>query len=229
MSAPEWHAEAKRLRSEGLVYREIAERLGKPISTVHAAVMDLSRRPGTNARKRAWDRDPANRGRCEDCARIIGLYSTRCHDCTLDRADERREEKWHLIERLWAEGLPATEIATRTGHANSNSLSQAIARMAHAGRPLPPRRPGWKGHANPNPPPLRLPLTRSQVNQRLRYAVRMGRVKRAEACERCGREGRVDGHHHDYSKPLEVEWLCRTCHTAEHGGQRIEQPIEEAA
>jgi hypothetical protein len=24
-------------------------------------------------------------------------------------------------------------------------------------------------------------------------------------------------HHHDYSKPLEVEWLCHRCHMAEHG------------
>jgi hypothetical protein len=46
-------------------------------------------------------------------------------------------------------------------------------------------------------------------------AVRDGRLKR-EPCETCGSTTRVNGHHHDYSKPLEVRWLCPPCHAAEH-------------
>ena len=40
-------------------------------------------------------------------------------------------------------------------------------------------------------------------------AIRDGRLKRGE-CERYGREcsGRVEAHHDDYSKPLDVRWLC---------------------
>lgn len=33
---------------------------------------------------------------------------------------------------------------------------------------------------------------------------------------RCGTDKNVHGHHHDYSKPLDVEWLCSTCHGIEH-------------
>lgn len=34
-------------------------------------------------------------------------------------------------------------------------------------------------------------------------------------CERCGSTP-TDGHHDDYSKPLEVRWLCRACHGTHH-------------
>ena len=34
-------------------------------------------------------------------------------------------------------------------------------------------------------------------------------------CERCGAEN-VHGHHEDYSKPLDVIWLCPPCHKQRH-------------
>ena len=45
-------------------------------------------------------------------------------------------------------------------------------------------------------------------------AVRDGRLIR-EPCEKCGREY-THGHHDDYSRPLDVRWLCPPCHFAEH-------------
>ena len=45
----------------------------------------------------------------------------------------------------------------------------------------------------------------------------------AQPCEACGFEGRaidgrnlVHGHHDDYTRPLEVRWLCQSCHFDEH-------------
>jgi hypothetical protein len=55
---------------------------------------------------------------------------------------------------------------------------------------------------------------------RARYAVtnavRDGRLKKPDSCERCGTYGRIHGHHEDYAKPLEVVWLCAACHKARH-------------
>ncbi len=31
----------------------------------------------------------------------------------------------------------------------------------------------------------------------------------------------LEGHHHDYKKKLEVEWLCHCCHMARHVEQRL--------
>lgn len=45
-------------------------------------------------------------------------------------------------------------------------------------------------------------------------AIRDGRLFR-QPCEECG-SMKVHGHHADYSKPLEVQWLCAACHTKEH-------------
>lgn len=49
-------------------------------------------------------------------------------------------------------------------------------------------------------------------------ALRDGRIKRKHKCERCGvhsSKRRLEKHHADYTKPLEVEWLCTICHNTE--------------
>jgi len=55
----------------------------------------------------------------------------------------------------------------------------------------------------------------------LRSAVYRGKIVKPSTCSRCG--GKVStprdmhGHHADYTKPLDVEWLCQKCHQAEDG------------
>jgi hypothetical protein len=48
------------------------------------------------------------------------------------------------------------------------------------------------------------------------YALRTGALKRPSACEKCHGEHQLDAHHDDYSKPLDVKWLCRPCHSERH-------------
>jgi len=47
-------------------------------------------------------------------------------------------------------------------------------------------------------------------------SVKCGRIIKPDKCARCGSGGRIHGHHHDYTKPLDVLWLCSKCHHAEH-------------
>jgi len=49
-------------------------------------------------------------------------------------------------------------------------------------------------------------------------AVKNGEIKRPENCQMCGEipKNKVHGHHSDYSKPLEVFWVCYKCHNSIH-------------
>lgn len=55
---------------------------------------------------------------------------------------------------------------------------------------------------------------RVAARSKVAYAVRTGRLTR-QPCEICG-NSRSHGHHEDYSKPLEVKWLCATHHGLHH-------------
>lgn len=48
------------------------------------------------------------------------------------------------------------------------------------------------------------------------YALKSGRIQRKTSCEHCGYAGKLQMHHPDYSKPLEVVFLCTKCHGKAH-------------
>ena len=55
-------------------------------------------------------------------------------------------------------------------------------------------------------------------------AVRRGRLVPPSHCTDCGDEPgvdtlgrrRIEAHHAEYERPLDVEWLCRDCHLGRH-------------
>lgn len=53
-------------------------------------------------------------------------------------------------------------------------------------------------------------------------AVRSGLLVIPSQCQNptCNSFGPLEGHHEDYSKPLEVRWLCVPCHRAHHIAER---------
>ncbi len=48
----------------------------------------------------------------------------------------------------------------------------------------------------------------------VRCALDAGRLIRPDHCEMCFIVCRPEGHHEDYSKQLEVDWLCTRCHNS---------------
>ena len=53
----------------------------------------------------------------------------------------------------------------------------------------------------------------------LRNAVQAGSIVKPNFCERCNTvlaKSRIHGHHHDYTQPFNVQWLCSACHAVVH-------------
>ena len=57
---------------------------------------------------------------------------------------------------------------------------------------------------------------KGRARQRVRDAIKAGKLARDKACQLCLKECRTHAHHHDYSKPLEVTWVCTQCHGKIH-------------
>jgi hypothetical protein len=52
-------------------------------------------------------------------------------------------------------------------------------------------------------------------------ALRNGKLIRPSLCSDCGNCCKPEAHHDDYTKPLDVRWLCRSCHTRHHRLQTL--------
>lgn len=63
------------------------------------------------------------------------------------------------------------------------------------------------------------PPERAKARKAVKDAVRRGELTKPTKCQGCFEtfpKHLIHGHHHDYSKPLEVTWLCAPCHGLEH-------------
>jgi hypothetical protein len=56
----------------------------------------------------------------------------------------------------------------------------------------------------------------------LSNAIRDRKISRPTECQVCGHSEKLHGHHDDYSKPLDVIWCCRPCHTFIHAYWRAQ-------
>ena len=145
MSSPAWHAEAKRLREEGLSYREIGELFGVTPSAAAKACnreryRELNRQwnaqPERKAAKRRWAQE--NPGTCEVCGvRTQRKSHSRCFEHHIVREQRRVRAEW--IVARWAEGWTGRQIAEALGW-SPDHLGVEIDRLRKEGYDLPYRR-----------------------------------------------------------------------------------------
>lgn len=55
-----------------------------------------------------------------------------------------------------------------------------------------------------------------KAHTRVYDAIRRGKLIRPNTCKICSKFCKPEAHHEDYSKPLEILWLCKNCHAEKH-------------
>lgn len=59
-------------------------------------------------------------------------------------------------------------------------------------------------------------LIKQDCRKMVQLALKFGMLIRPNHCSKCGKEAFTEAHHRDYTKPLDVDWLCKQCHENEH-------------
>ena len=112
----------------------------------------------------------------------------------------------------------------RRGAGRYHSLKCAQATIGASGVKTGENNPNWLGGVAKD---YRRYQIRSDARHPVEYrarrifkkAIETGKIIR-QPCEKCGTTEDVHGHHDDYSRPLDVRWLCRFHHVEHHNAER---------
>lgn len=142
---------------------------------------------------------------CKKCLRILNVsefyrhkqmgdgYLSFCKDCVKERISVHRGEN---LERIRAYDRKRGRSDHRLERTKENSRRYRKEKRGYVR--------AWEKR-NPH---------KKKSNNTLHGAIRSGKIIRLP-CEVCGNK-KSEGHHFDYSKPLEVRWLCRKHHGEVH-------------
>ena len=59
------------------------------------------------------------------------------------------------------------------------------------------------------------------AKEKAREAYLSGKIQKPLFCEVCGETGKLERHHPNYDKPIEVVWVHRACHSQLHRSLKI--------
>lgn len=79
------------------------------------------------------------------------------------------------------------------------------------------KRPSYRKVDNEKANTYRLKnLDKARARQAVSRALKNGRLIKPFRCSLCNSEEKLDAHHADYERHLDVVWVCRTCHKKLH-------------
>ena len=65
-----------------------------------------------------------------------------------------------------------------------------------------------------------------KFEQTIKEMIKSGKIIKPQKCEVCDKKKLLQGHHEDYTEPLQVIWLCSGCHADEHKEILKEHPTK---
>lgn len=125
----------------------------------------------------------------------------KCKTCTKNDANKHRQENLEKVR----------EYDRNRPNKKDRAKKQAIYHSFGKGRDIATK--SNQKYRNTNP-------LRYKANCIVNNAIRNGRLVRPIECSCCGIKCKPHGHHDDYSKPLDVRWLCSKCHNDFHRNAR---------
>jgi hypothetical protein len=136
-------------------------------------------------------------GIAKDAASFYESNRSKCKDCLKLAARNNRAanaDRYRAYDAARADDPP--RVAMRAAYAATDSGRAARSRAA-------------KAYWGRNP-------ERKKVGWIVSNAIRDGKLIRPETCSVPGCTAKPHAHHEDYTKPLEVEWLCPAHHSMHH-------------
>lgn len=52
--------------------------------------------------------------------------------------------------------------------------------------------------------------------RKARWAIKTNKIKKQDKCSKCNMNKKTVAHHEDYTKPLDIIWVCHSCHKKIH-------------
>ena len=144
---------------------------------------------------------------CNKCGETKPLTEFHKHPTAADGHRGHCKECQQAIYRAWREANKERRAATVKAWCETNKERKSVADKAWREANPEKCRAGWERMREKWPEKIAARLT-------VKNAITSGKLVR-QPCEVCGNPD-VHGHHDDYSRPLEVKWLCPVHHTEHH-------------
>ena len=135
-----------------------------------------------------------------------------------------KDSKYNHAVKLYEQGLSIQQVADYF-RITRQAMHQILKRRGVDFRPQ--QRSGQENHF------YRGTKASDHAQNLLEQAIEDGLMERKTVCEKCGDSGtfkngrtKIQAHHTDYNKPLDVIWLCQKCHYEWHEQYRaIEREV----